>query len=162
MCVCVCVCVCLSVFLCLLSYLCLYLCIHRSKDWESLSHVHFFVTPWTIQSMEFSSGQKTRVGSRFLLQGIFPTQGSNPGLPHCRWILYQLSHKGAPTYIKDVLGRTYIKDVCKDSMKAKFFSFWTLFWGTLLFLLNQWAEKYHWSQEGWFCGYFLKVWIPHW
>ena len=31
-----------------------------------------------------------------LLQGIFPTQGSNPGLSHCRWILYQLSHKGSP------------------------------------------------------------------
>ena len=30
-----------------------------------------------------------------LLQGIFPTQGSNPGLPYCRWILYQLSHKGS-------------------------------------------------------------------
>ena len=29
------------------------------------------------------------------LQGIFPTQGSNPGLPHYRWILYQLSHKGS-------------------------------------------------------------------
>ena len=28
-----------------------------------------------------------------LLQGIFPIQGSNPGLQHCRWILYQLSHK---------------------------------------------------------------------
>ena len=30
----------------------------------------------------------------FLLQGIFPTQGSNPGLLHCRQILYQLSYKG--------------------------------------------------------------------
>ena len=30
-----------------------------------------------------------------LFPGIFPTQGSNPGLPHCRWILYQLSHKGS-------------------------------------------------------------------
>ena len=30
-----------------------------------------------------------------LLQGIFPTQGSNSGLPHCRWILYQLRHKGS-------------------------------------------------------------------
>ena len=28
--------------------------------------------------------------ARFHLQGIFPTQGSNPGLPHCRWVLYQL------------------------------------------------------------------------
>ena len=31
-----------------------------------------------------------------LLQGIFPTQGSNPGLLHCTWILYQLSHKVSP------------------------------------------------------------------
>ena len=36
------------------------------------------------------------VGSLSLLQGIFPTQGSNPGLPHCRRILYQLSHQGSP------------------------------------------------------------------
>ena len=40
-----------------------------------------------------SPGQNTGVGSLSLLQGIFPTQGSNPGLPHCRRILYQLSHK---------------------------------------------------------------------
>ena len=33
------------------------------------------------------------MGCHFLLQGIFPTQGSNPGLPHCRWILYRLSHQ---------------------------------------------------------------------
>ena len=44
-------------------------------------------SPWN------SPGQNTDVGSLFLLQGIFPTQGSNPGLPHCRQILYQLSHK---------------------------------------------------------------------
>ena len=41
-------------------------------------------------------GQNTGVGSLSLLQGIFPTQGWNPGLPHCRWILYQLSHRGSP------------------------------------------------------------------
>ena len=35
------------------------------------------------------------VGSLSLLQGIFLNQGLNPGLPHCRWILYQLSHKGS-------------------------------------------------------------------
>ena len=40
-------------------------------------------------------GQNTGVDSLCLLQGIFPTQGSNPGLPHCRQILYQLSHKGS-------------------------------------------------------------------
>ena len=43
-----------------------------------------------------SPGQNTRVGSLSLLQRIFPTQGSNPGLPHCSQILYQLSHKGSP------------------------------------------------------------------
>ena len=40
--------------------------------------------------------QATGVGSGSLLQGIFPIQGSNPGLPHYRKILYQLSHKGSP------------------------------------------------------------------
>ena len=40
-------------------------------------------------------GILTGVGSLSLLQGIFPTQGSNPDLPHCRWILYLLSHKGS-------------------------------------------------------------------
>ena len=47
-------------------------------------------SPWN------SLGQNTGVGSLSLLQGIFPTQGWNPCLPHCRPILYQLSHKGSP------------------------------------------------------------------
>ena len=42
----------------------------------------------------------TRVGSLSLLQRIFLTQGSNPGLPHCRWILYQLSHKRSPRILE--------------------------------------------------------------
>ena len=46
--------------------------------------------PWN------SPGQNTGVGSLSLLQGIFPTQGLNSGLLHCRRILYQLSHKGSP------------------------------------------------------------------
>ena len=48
---------------------------------------HALYSPWN------SPGQNTGVGSLSLLQGIFPTQGLNPGLLHCRWILYQLSHK---------------------------------------------------------------------
>ena len=47
-----------------------------------------------------SPGQNTEVGSHSLLQRIFPTQGSNPGLPHCRRILYQLSHKGSPRVLE--------------------------------------------------------------
>ena len=44
-----------------------------------------------------SPGQNSGVGSLSLLQGIFPTQGENTGLPHCRRVLYQLSHKGKHT-----------------------------------------------------------------
>ena len=47
-----------------------------------------------------SLGQNTGMGSLSLLQGIFLTQRSNPGLPHCMLILYQLSHKGCPRTLK--------------------------------------------------------------
>ena len=47
-----------------------------------------------------SPGQNTGVGSLSLLQGIFPTRGLNPSLPHCRQILYQLSHKGSPRILE--------------------------------------------------------------
>ena len=43
-----------------------------------------------------SPGKNTGVDCHVLLQGIFPTQGSNPGLLHCRQILYSLSHQGSP------------------------------------------------------------------
>ena len=55
---------------------------------------HGWYSPWN------SPGQNTGVGSLLLLQGIFPTQGSNPGLLHCRWILYHLSHKGSPRILE--------------------------------------------------------------
>ena len=45
-----------------------------------------------------SPGQNTGVGSLSFLQGIFPSQGSNPGLLHCRRILSQLSHKGISSW----------------------------------------------------------------
>ena len=47
-----------------------------------------------------SPGKNTGVDCHALLQGIFPTQGLNPGLPHCRQILYQLSHKGSPRILE--------------------------------------------------------------
>ena len=43
-----------------------------------------------------SLGKNTGVGCHALFQGIFPPQGSNPGLLHCRQILYHLSHQGSP------------------------------------------------------------------
>ena len=45
-----------------------------------------------------SQGENTGVGSHSLLQGIFPTLGLNPGLLHCKQILYLLSHQGSPLY----------------------------------------------------------------
>ena len=64
----------------------------------------FSVMSKSLQSHGYSTwnklGQNTREGSLSLLQGIFPTQGSNPGLSHCRQILYQLSHKGSPRILE--------------------------------------------------------------
>ena len=62
---------------------------------ESHSGVSYSLGPHGLYSPWNSPGQNTGVGSLSLLQGIFPTQGSNLGLPHCRRILYQLSHKGS-------------------------------------------------------------------
>ena len=62
--------------------------------WKSLSRVwllwpHGLYSPWNSPGQNIES----------LLQGIFPAEGSNPGLVHCRWILYQLSHQGSPSTI---------------------------------------------------------------
>ena len=46
-----------------------------------------------------SPGKNTGMGCHALLQGIFPTPGLNPGLLHCRWILYQLSYQGSPNLL---------------------------------------------------------------
>ena len=62
---------------------------------ESCSVVSNSLRPHGLYSSWNSLGQNTGVGSLSLLQGIFPTQPQNPGLLHCRWILYQLSHKGS-------------------------------------------------------------------
>ena len=56
-----------------------------------------FLPPHDLYSPWDSPGQNTGGGGLSLLQGIFPTQGSNPGLPHCRQILYQLSYQGSPS-----------------------------------------------------------------
>ena len=63
---------------------------------------HRLYSPWN------SPGQNARVGSLSLLQGLFPTQGSNPGLPQCRRILSWLSHKGSPNPIATIQ-RTELK-----------------------------------------------------
>ena len=64
-----------------------------------LSCVWLFPTPWTIAHHGILCpcnfpGKNTRVGCHFLLQEILPTQGLNPGLLHCRQMLYHLSLQG--------------------------------------------------------------------
>ena len=66
---------------------------------ESRSVVSDCLQPCGQYSLWNSAGQNTGVSSPSLFQGIFPTQGSNPGLPHCRQVLYQLSHQGNPQYL---------------------------------------------------------------
>ena len=68
----------------------------ESERVKSLSRIRLFATPWTVAyqaplSMGFS---RQEYWSGLLLQEIFPTQGSNPGLPHCGQMLYYLSHQG--------------------------------------------------------------------
>ena len=69
------------------------------QDGESCSVVSNSLRPHGVSPWN-SPGQNTGVGSLSLLQRIFPTQGSNPGLPYCRRILYQLSHKGSPRILE--------------------------------------------------------------
>ena len=82
---------------------------------KSPSQVRLFATPWTVAyqaslSMGFSR-QDYWSGCHFLLQRIFPTQGSNPGLLHCRQTLYRLSHQGSHLLqLYFVLKKTTIAD----------------------------------------------------
>ena len=71
----------------------------RPSESESRSVMYDSLRPHGLSPWN-SPGQNTGVGSLSFLQGIFPTQGSNPGLPHYRRIFYQLSHKGSPRILE--------------------------------------------------------------
>ena len=78
----------------------------RLSDWtelnwtESCSVVPDSLWPHGLYSSWNSPSQNTGVVNQSLLPMIFPTQGSNPGLQHCGWILYQLSHQGSPRILE--------------------------------------------------------------
>ena len=74
-----------------------------------------------------SPGRNTRVGCHALFQGIFPTQGSNTGLPYCRRILYCLSYQGRPRTLEWVTypfsrDRNWTRIAC---IPGRFFASWT-------------------------------------
>ena len=76
-------------------------------------------------------GKNIEVGCHDLLQGIFPTQGSNPGLPHCRWSLYHLSHQASPKcqtrgeikYLFLITNHILIESVLRGLVKLFWFYF---------------------------------------
>ena len=72
----------------------------QKSESETCSVVSDSLRPHGLYSPWNSQGQNTRVGNLSLLKWIFPTQGLNPGLLHCRWILYQLSHKRNPRILE--------------------------------------------------------------
>ena len=84
-------------FLSLVIYICL------TSESQSRSVVSNSLQTHGLYSAWNSPGQDTRMGSGSFLQGIIPTQGSNPGLPHSRQILYQLSHQGSPRILEWVV-----------------------------------------------------------
>ena len=84
----------------------------QTKWSESCWFVSHSLWPQGLYSPWNSPGQNTGMGSLSLLQGIFPNQGLNPGLPHCRQILYQLSHKGS--IITDTWLQVFLGIILKD------------------------------------------------
>ena len=86
---------------------CIYIYIMKSES-ESHSVVSDSLQPHGLHSPWNSPGQNTGLGSLSFLQGIFPTQGSNPGLPHCRRILYQLSHHMTTGKIIALIRQTFV------------------------------------------------------
>ena len=72
----------------------------NTSENESRSVMSDSLWPQGLYSPWNSPGQNTGMGSLSLLQGIFPTQVSNPSLPYCRRILYQLSHNWSPRILE--------------------------------------------------------------
>ena len=104
----------------------------RHPKWKWKAIVSDSLWPHGLYSLWNSPGQNTGVGSLSLLQGIFPTQESNPGLLHYRRILYQLSPKGSPRILEWVVypfsrGFSQSRNKTRVScMAGRFFTNWAI------------------------------------
>ena len=100
----------------------------KESESEICSVVSDSLRPSGLYSLWNFLGQNTVVSSLCLLQVIFPTQVSNRGLPHCRWILYQLSQQGSPRILEWVAypfssGSSQPRDRTKvSSVEGRFFT----------------------------------------
>ena len=112
---------------------------------------HGLYSPWN------SPDKNPGVGSCSLLQGIFPTQGLNPHLPHCRQILYQLSHQGSPkpwSFLQGPQSRILLSCKCVSPWRHN-----------LSKSVKNWASLLS-AQPSWFClreawdgGSILENWL---
>ena len=127
-----------------------------------LSHVRLFVTPWTVATRLLCPwnfpGKDTAVGSHFLLQELFPTQGSNPGLLHCRQILYHLSHQASPYLALDVKSKG--KRLCRGELKP---AMHTALWKHLVTVRSAGGlVPFTWEKdEGWFEALHCEAGVPN-
>ena len=126
---------------------------------SSLSHVWLFLIPWTVACQApLSTGilQNTGVCCHALIQGTFPSQGSNPGLPHCKWIFYCLNHQRSPItplynynfpeILIFFLPVTFYFDIRKtDDIKINFQNV-----SMKIMVIFQKIEKQHFSQKLWY------------
>ena len=127
-----------------------------SSQWKSLSPAQLFATPWTAArqaplSMEFSR-QEYWSGYHSFFQGTFPTQGWNPGLLHCRWILYQSAMWETCLPAKHASSDILHTPTKEAQSKLKFLHGWK--WFCLFYMqclnknLQKWPEKIR--------GFFVK------
>ena len=120
---------------------------------ESHSVVSNPLSPHGPYSLWNSPGQSTGVGSLSLLQGIFPTQGSNTGLPHCRQILYQLSHKGSPRILEWVAYPFSCRSSCPRNwtgvscIAGNFLTNWAIREYLRLCRTGEWNREKEWKEK---------------
>ena len=107
------------------------------KNWSDLKYLEVGLVYHSVVSDSFPSrvlqaarllcpwnspGKNTGVGSHSLLQGIFPTQGLNPGILYCRQVLYCLSHQGSPaTGAKSVYILGQFQAYCASAIQLSIF-----------------------------------------
>ena len=96
-----------------------------------------------------SLGKNTRVGYHALFQGISPTQGLNPGLPHCRRILSHLSHRGS-THVYTCWSLSHVRRLATP---------WTVAHQPPLSMGFSWLSPQTKSQV---CGYLGNFWMWSW
>ena len=102
-----------------------------------------------------SPGRNTRVGCHALLWGIFPNQGSNPGLLHCRWIPYHPSHQGSPRTVEWVGSLSLLQVIIptQESSQGLLSCRW------ILYQLSFWPDRWWAEKQGLVLEPTMSIWF---